>query len=222
MAKVLLVTAPFSGTHFAAYLLHLLGADFTYNHAFNHYLRADRIPQWLADGAKLIITLRNPWDSLFSAWNRRRVFYINSPDVLATEGFIDPFPQQLASFSMIDGLRSAAFELYIDNPPGNPQAFVQSLADYCEVPVTLEATTFASAWPITGSIEYSSIETPPATDIAFVEALCTAWGYPTASTWDAFTQNPRIGLTREDIRPLIEGNRSILGSITNPSLDSVA
>lgn len=189
MMRALLVTAPYTGTHFAAELLRTLGVDFGYCHAYPYYLRDWNIPAWCDADVKLVITLRNPWSSLHSCWNR-------NPDTREQH-----MAQQFAALQVIETLRAkySPFIIRLDERPTDPNKFVTALARYCGGSVTAEAQAYAATWPVVGNVPYTSPATPELIVPDMVYQLCSAWGYSEKPTWNHYVPAPVIGPTRDEI-----------------------
>lgn len=207
---IILLTAPYSGTHFAANVLRLLDADFAFCHSHKWY--TDKIPGWMAEGHKLMIATRNPRNVLFSALNRRRDEERKDTrqDTLTEQSIMAQalrrIQRQTNAFEQHGG-----YHLRVDIPPIDPAIEVAAIAAYCDVPVTQEAIDFTSDWPITGSVKYDQIETP--VDLSVIDEnmtkdLGTRLGYSEILDWkDDKGETPRSGPTREDLFDILFPNR---------------
>lgn len=196
MARILLVTAPYSGTHFTANLLHLLNVDFAFCHAYGTYINDPRcIPTWIS-GAKLVTSYRNPWDTLISEFNRG----------------VQDFDRQLRRINRQIVLAKAhsAFEIYADKKPPDTDLFIEELAAYCEVNVTNPARVQANQWPKMGGVAYSPLLIPKnISDSAKVETLCQTLQYPATRTWPGYIQKPMTGPTKADLASVLDPYRAI-------------
>ena len=64
---ILLCTAPYNGSHFMVHMLENTGADWAHCHIYhNHEVHIDE--HWVWD--EMLIATRNPWHSLYTAWQR--------------------------------------------------------------------------------------------------------------------------------------------------------
>lgn len=174
---ILMVTAPYSGTHWLSAVLQESGVSYRYIHSFRFYVD-QIIPE-----DDLIFGIRNPWAAAYSAVNRNHqdLITVDPADLAADPNLMNNTQAATLQVERMERLQAlhasdGGHVVRVDLPTGDTYA---DLMNYCGAAGNTGGQTRFVARQVHASVPYlqpQPLVVSPALELR-IDALCTNWGY---------------------------------------------